>query len=77
MVLEVVMGGRRGVEGDDSWVGEAYHFDDLLTNNLFNHACCFGGGFCYFARNVHHLFDIEVSIGLPIVVLLFGCEDSL
>jgi hypothetical protein len=38
--------------------GEAYEFDDLLADDIFDDTCCFDGWFCGFAGDVHHLTDL-------------------
>lgn len=36
---------------------EAYQFNDLLPDDIFNDTSGFDGGLCGFARDVHHLLE--------------------
>jgi hypothetical protein len=40
------------------WGG--YHFDDLVADNVFDEAGCFGERFRDFAGDKHHLLDLDL-----------------
>jgi hypothetical protein len=37
-----------------------YHFDDLVADNVFDEAGCFGERFRDFAGDKHHLLDLDL-----------------
>jgi len=42
--------------------GEDYHFDDLVADNVFDEAGCFGERFRDFAGHKHHLLDLDLDV---------------